>query len=92
MSKSAVNPKKKMVAAAQPNGAYQSLVGGIAGVIEDAKRTAARSVNAAMTAAYWLVGRHILQPEPLAPEAADRKLQTVSAELGQTQKPPGERK
>ena len=41
------------------NGAYQFLVGGVAGVIEDARRTAARSVNAAMTAAYWLIGRHI---------------------------------
>ena len=131
-----MNPKKKAVEAAAPNGAYQSLVGGVASVIEDARRTAARSVNAAMTAAYWLIGRHILEfeqggrdrgeyggkvverlaadlsrrygrgfsfrnlwqmrafyiawpvlhPEQAIPEAADRKLQTVSAELGQAQK------
>ena len=30
-----------------------------AGVIEQARRTAARSVNAVMTATYWLVGRRI---------------------------------
>ena len=58
-----MNPKKKAVEAAAPNGAYQSLVGGVASVIEDARRTAARSVNAAMTAAYWLIGRHILEFE-----------------------------
>ena len=63
MSKSAVPPKKKAVEATAPNGAYQSLVGGVAGVIEDARRTVALSVNAAMTAAYWLIGRHIVEFE-----------------------------
>ena len=46
MSKSALTSKKKAVEAAAPNGACQSLVGGVAGVIEDARRTAARSVEA----------------------------------------------
>jgi predicted nuclease of restriction endonuclease-like (RecB) superfamily len=32
-------------------------------VIEDARRTAARSVNAVMTATYWLVGRRIVERE-----------------------------
>jgi DUF1016 N-terminal domain len=32
-------------------------------VIEDARRTAARSVNAVMTATYWLVGRRIVEAE-----------------------------
>ena len=48
---------------AAPNAAYHSLVGGIAGVINDARRAASRSVNAAMTAAYWLIGRHIVEFE-----------------------------
>ena len=55
--------KKKASEAAAPNGAYQSLVDGISGVVEDARRTAVRSVNAAMTAAYWLIGRHIVEFE-----------------------------
>lgn len=55
--------KKKAAEAAAPNGAYQSLVGGISGVVEDARRTAVRSVNAAMTAAYGLIGRHIVEFE-----------------------------
>ena len=46
MSKSVLTPKKKAFEAAAPNGACQSLVGGVAGVIEDARRTAARSVEA----------------------------------------------
>ena len=48
---------------AAPNAAYRSLVGGIASVINDTRRAAARSVNAAMTAAYWLIGRHIVEFE-----------------------------
>ena len=65
-----MTPKKKAVEAAAPNGAYQSLVGGVAGVIEDARRTAALSVNAAMTAAYWLIGRHIVEFEQGGQERA----------------------
>ena len=56
---------------AEPNGAYQSLVGGIAGVIDAARRNAVRSVNAAMTAAYWLIGRHIVEFEQGGRERAD---------------------
>ena len=48
---------------AESNGAYQSLVGGITGVIDATRRNAVRSVNAAMTAAYWLIGRHIVEFE-----------------------------
>ena len=40
LDKSTVTPQKKAVEAATPNGAYQSLVGGVASVIEDARRTA----------------------------------------------------
>ena len=65
-----MNPKKKAVEAAAPNGAYQSLVGGVASVIEDARRTVALSVNAAMTAAYWLVGRYIVEFEQGGQERA----------------------
>ena len=62
MSKSAVKTMDRPVEAAS-NGAYQALVGGIASVIDEARRAATRSVNAAMTAAYWLIGRHILEFE-----------------------------
>src|SRR3954464_14956218 len=42
---------------------YDVLLGDVARVIEDARRAAARSVNAVMTATYWLVGRRIVEEE-----------------------------
>lgn len=85
MSEGAVKTADKAVVAA-PNGAYQALVGGIADVIDDARRAAARSVNAAMTAAYWLVGRHIVEFEQGGKERADygaALLQRLAADLVQ---------
>ena len=40
---------------------YESVLGDISSVIDAAKRTAARSVNCIMTAAYWLIGGRILE-------------------------------
>ena len=62
MSEGAVKTADKSVEATT-NGAYQALVGSIADVIDDARRTAVRSVNVAMTAGYWLIGRHIVEFE-----------------------------
>jgi predicted nuclease of restriction endonuclease-like (RecB) superfamily len=42
---------------------YEDLFADVARVIEDARRAAARSVNAVMTATYWLVGRRIVEQE-----------------------------
>ncbi|MBK6809270.1 MAG: DUF1016 family protein [Sandaracinaceae bacterium] len=39
------------------------MLGDVAHVIEEARRAAARSVNAVMTATYWLVGRRIVEQE-----------------------------
>ena len=43
--------------------AYGDLVGGIAGVLEAARRASARAVNAVMTATYWEIGRRIVEYE-----------------------------
>jgi DUF1016 N-terminal domain len=40
---------------------YDSILGDIAKVIDDARRSSARSVNSIMTAAYWLIGRRIVE-------------------------------
>lgn len=40
---------------------YATLFADVVGVIEDARRASARSVNALMTATYWLVGRRIVE-------------------------------
>lgn len=42
---------------------YTGLVTGIVDLLESARRSAARSVNAIMTATYWEIGRRIVQVE-----------------------------
>lgn len=42
---------------------YESILEDISNVIEAARRSAARSVNCIMTAAYWLIGRRIVEFE-----------------------------
>jgi predicted nuclease of restriction endonuclease-like (RecB) superfamily len=42
---------------------YDELFADVAQVIEEARRSAARSVNTVMTATYWLVGRRIVEAE-----------------------------
>ena len=50
---------------------YESVLGDISNVIDAAKRTAARSVNCIMTAAYWLIGGRIFEFEQKGSERAD---------------------
>jgi predicted nuclease of restriction endonuclease-like (RecB) superfamily len=46
-----------------PSVEYGGLIGGIAELLEAARRTAARTVNALMTATYWEIGRRIVEFE-----------------------------
>ena len=46
-------------------------MGGIAGVLEAARRTSARAVNAFMTATYWEIGRRIVEHEQHGSERAE---------------------
>ena len=39
---------------------YRAVFGDVSKIIDAARESAARSVNAAMTAAYWLTGRRIV--------------------------------
>ena len=50
---------------------YGNLVGGIVGMLEAARRTAARAVNAVMTATYWEIGRRIVEHEQHGSERAE---------------------
>jgi predicted nuclease of restriction endonuclease-like (RecB) superfamily len=43
--------------------AYSELVSGIGSVLDHARRTAARSVNTILTAAYWDIGRRVVEHE-----------------------------
>ena len=51
--------------------AYGDLVGGIADMLEPARRASARAVNAFMTATYWEIGRRIVEHEQRGKERAD---------------------
>jgi hypothetical protein len=49
---------------------YDSILGDISHVIDAARKSAARSVNCIMTAAYWLIGRRIIEYEQGGKERA----------------------
>jgi hypothetical protein len=46
-----------------PDADYNQLVGGIADLLDAARRRSARAVNSILTATYWEVGRRIVQHE-----------------------------
>ena len=50
---------------------YGATLTDVAGVLDAARRAAARSVNSIMTAAYWLVGRRIVEYEQGGAERAE---------------------
>ncbi len=68
-----------------PAGHYDSILGDISNVIDTARRSAARSVNSIMTAAYWLVGRRIVESEQKGEKRAaygEELLDRLSVDLG----------
>ncbi len=50
---------------------YEAVFGDVSKIIDAARESAARSVNAAMTAAYWLIGRRIVESEQSGEERAE---------------------
>jgi predicted nuclease of restriction endonuclease-like (RecB) superfamily len=46
-----------------PTPGYGAMLSGVAGLLEEARRTSARAVNAIMTATYWEIGRRIVEYE-----------------------------
>ncbi|MXY43045.1 MAG: DUF1016 domain-containing protein [Dehalococcoidia bacterium] len=50
---------------------YQAVFGDVSKIIDAARESAARSVNAAMTAAYWLIGGRIVEFEQSGEERAE---------------------
>ena len=58
-------------AALSQNAPYEAVFGDVSKIIDAARESAARSVNAAMTAAYWLIGRRIVEFEQAGEERAE---------------------
>ncbi len=50
---------------------YEAVYGDVSKIIDAARQSAAHSVNAAMTAAYWLIGRRIVESEQSGEERAE---------------------
>ena len=55
--------KKRTVKDGEPSAQYQSIFGDVSRIIDAARRSVGRSVNAVMTAAYWLIGNRIVEFE-----------------------------
>ena len=70
------DPEKQVVkrGMAEPDehgASYQAIFGDVSKIIDAARDSATRSVNAAMTAAYWLIGRRIVEFEQSGGERAE---------------------
>jgi predicted nuclease of restriction endonuclease-like (RecB) superfamily len=63
--------KKPIVKTDELDAQYQSIFGDVSSIIDEARQTAARSVNAVMTAAYWMIGQHIVEFEQGGKERAE---------------------
>ena len=61
----------EMATTGGPDPTYQAVFGDVLKIIDTARESAARTVNAAMTAAYWLVGRRIVEFEQAGEERAE---------------------
>ena len=55
----------------KPNAQCQSIFGEVYSIIDAARRSAARSANAVMAAAYWSMGYRIVEFEQLGPKRAE---------------------
>ena len=63
--------KKSRAKAGQLDARYESIFGDVSRIIDAARTSAARSVNAIMTAAYWLIGQQIVEFEQEGKKRAD---------------------
>ena len=63
--------KKPIVKADELDAQYQSIFGDVSSIIDEARQIAARSINAVMTAAYWMIGQHIVEFEQSGEERAE---------------------
>jgi len=73
--------KKKSI---EPVAGHDELLADVVSTIEDTRRAAARSVNAVMTATYWLVGQRIVEREQEGAARArygEAVLERLSADL-----------
>ena len=61
---------RKMAKSEEHDTPYEAIFVDVSRIIDAARESATRSVNAAMTAAYWLIGHHIVEFEQSGEERA----------------------
>ena len=64
---------------------YKGLLASVSALLEEGRRSAAKSVNAVLTATYWLVGKRIVEYDQGGQERAaygSEVLKRLSADLG----------
>ena len=62
---------KRTVTTGALDAPYRAVFGDVSNIIDAARESAARSVNAAMTAAYWLIGRRMVEFEQSGEDRAE---------------------
>ncbi len=78
--------KKAILTDEKPDARYQAIFGDVSRIVDVARRSAARSVNAVMTAAYWMIGRRIVEFEQSGEKRAEHGtalLERLAADLTQ---------
>ncbi len=68
---------KKPVPSTGETARYEAVFGEVSEIVEAARRSAVRSVNAVMTAAYWLIGKHVVELEQKGRSRAEYGQDTV---------------
>ncbi len=68
LNRNQLSPRRTALSQDAP---YRAVYGDVSKIIDAARDSAARSVNAAMTAAYWLIGHRIVEFEQSGEERAE---------------------
>lgn len=77
-------PNKSKNPPTLPQAGYESILAGVIKLIEEARRTSARTINALMTTTYWEIGRRIVEFEQQGKKRAGygkELLKRLSADL-----------
>ena len=63
--------KRKSAESGVQEAPYQAIFGDVSHIIDEARKTVARSVNATLTAACWMIGRRIVEIKQSGEERAE---------------------
>ena len=69
--------KKPIPTDEKPDAGYKAIFSDVSKIIDAARRSAVRSANAVMTAAYWMIGRRIVEFEQSGEKRAEYGLRSL---------------